>query len=88
MAMDTFADRIITAPVGEFCRISGIGRTRVYELIAAGDLDSITVGKRRLIVLDSYRRLIERQRGARAERPAASPPPHKRAAARGGIGPR
>jgi hypothetical protein len=88
MAMDTFADRIITAPVGEFCRISGIGRTRVYELIAAGDLDSITVGKRRLIVLDSYRRLIERQRGTPAERPAASRPPQKRAAARGGIGPR
>lgn len=86
--MDNFANRIITAPVGEFCRISGIGRTRVYELIAAGDLDSITVGKRRLIVLDSYRRLIERQRGTPTERPAASPPPQKRAAARGGISPR
>ena len=86
--MDTLADRIITAPVSEFCRISGIGRTRVYELIAAGELDSITVGKRRLIVLDSYRRLIERQRGTPAERPAASPPPRKGAAARGGISPR
>jgi hypothetical protein len=77
MAMDTLANRIITAPVGEFCRISGIGRTRVYELIATGDLDSIAVGKRRLIVLDSYRRFIERHRGTPAERPAASPPPNK-----------
>jgi hypothetical protein len=83
MAMDTLADRIITAPVGEFCRISGIGRTRVYELIAAGALDSIAVGKRRLIVLDSYRRFIERQRGTPAERPAASPPSNKRRRPRG-----
>jgi hypothetical protein len=61
--MDTPSDRIITAPVGEFCRISGIGRSRVYELIGDGSLESFTLGKRRLIVIDSYRRLIERQRG-------------------------
>lgn len=72
--MDTFADRIITAPVGEFCRISGLGRTRVYELIANGELDSISIGKRRLIVLDSYRRLIDRQRGTPAEKPATAVP--------------
>jgi hypothetical protein len=86
--MDNFADRIITAPVGEFCRISGIGRTRVYELIGVGALDSITVGKRRLIVLDSYRRLIERQRGTPAESSAASVPPQRRSPARGGTSPR
>jgi excisionase family DNA binding protein len=84
MAMDTLADRIITATIGEFCRISGIGRTRIYELIASGELDSISIGKRRLIVLDSYRRLIERQRGTPAERPAAAPPQH-RGAGRGDI---
>jgi hypothetical protein len=61
--MDTPSDRIITTPIGEFCRISGIGRSRVYELIGDGSLESFTLGKRRLIVIDSYRRLIERQRG-------------------------
>lgn len=55
----------ITAPVGEFCRLAGIGRSLVYEMIGDGRLDSITIGKRRLIVLDSYRRLIERQRTIR-----------------------
>ena len=60
--MDT-PDRI-TVPVGEFCRLAGIGRSLVYEMIGDGRLDSITIGKRRLIVLDSYRRLIERQRVA------------------------
>ena len=59
--MDTISDRIITTPVGEFCRLSGLGRTKVYELLGDGTLTSITIGKRRLIVLDSYRSLIERQ---------------------------
>lgn len=54
----------ITAPVNEFCRLSGIGRSLVYEMISDGRLASITIGKRRLIVLDSYRELIERHRAA------------------------
>lgn len=61
--MDSIADRVITAPVAEFCILSGLGRTKTYELLGSGQLDSITIGKRRLIIIDSYRRLIERQRG-------------------------
>ena len=76
------ADRIITAPVGEFCRISGLGRTRVYELIAEGDLESVLIGKRRLILLDSYRRLIDRQRDASKEATAAVRAPHPKGKAR------
>jgi DNA repair protein RadC len=55
-------DRIITAPIGSFCLLSGLGRTRVYELISAGELASITIGKRRLVIIESYRQLIERRR--------------------------
>jgi excisionase family DNA binding protein len=55
------ADRIITATIGEFCNLSGIGRSLVYELIGDGRLESILIGKRRLIVLDSYRNLVARQ---------------------------
>jgi hypothetical protein len=73
--MDTILDRIITAPISEFCRLSGIGRTRVYELIGDGSLDSITIGKRRLIVLDSYRRLIEQQRASAVLRTSPRPWP-------------
>ncbi|HTW51431.1 MAG TPA: hypothetical protein VME45_06005 [Stellaceae bacterium] len=62
---------IITAPIGEFCRISGFGRSRVYELIDAGDLESVLIGKRRLIIIDSYRQLIERRKveGQKLPRP-------------------
>jgi hypothetical protein len=78
--MDTSTDRI-TAPVGEFCRLAGLGRSLVYEMIGDGRLDSITIGKRRLIVLASYLRLIERcrqtataaTRQPTARRPANAP---------------
>jgi excisionase family DNA binding protein len=63
---------IITTTVAEFCRLSGLGRTKVYQLVGDGSLDSFNVGKRRLIVLDSYRRLIERRVAASAA-PALSP---------------
>jgi hypothetical protein len=54
-------DGRITAPPREFMRISGLGETTTYEMINDGRLESIKVGKRRLIVLDSYYRLIKRQ---------------------------
>jgi hypothetical protein len=76
--MDAASNPIITASVGEFCRIAGIGRTLAYELIGDGSLDSIRIGKRRLIVLDSYRRLIERQRAGQDR--TGSPAAHKHAA--------
>jgi hypothetical protein len=60
--MDTTpADRVITAPIGEFCLISGLGRTKTYELLDSGELKSIKVGKRRLVVLDSYREMVQRK---------------------------
>jgi hypothetical protein len=77
----TNPDPIITAPIDAFCRLSGLGRTKVYELIGDGTLTSITIGKRRLVVLDSFRRLIERQRAAPAQ-VAAAPPPGKKGTAR------
>lgn len=54
----------ITATIRRFTELSGIGRSRVYELLSDGTLESIYVGARRLVVMDSYHRLIERQRQA------------------------
>ena len=56
----------ITTTISNFCRLTGCGRSKTYELLAEGTLDSIKIGKRRLIVLDSYHKLIERQRAAGA----------------------
>ena len=62
---------IITATIKRFTELSGIGRSRVYELLADGSLESIHVGSRRLIVLDRYRRLIERDRAKGREQAAS-----------------
>src|SRR5580700_11373072 len=59
--MNAILDTLITTTVAEFCRISGMGHSKLYELLAAGTLASIKIGKRRLIVVDSYRKLIDEQ---------------------------
>jgi len=50
---------IITVTIPEFCRVSGNGRSKTYELLAKGKLKSVKIGKRRLIVLSSYRQLVD-----------------------------
>jgi excisionase family DNA binding protein len=65
MRLDAIAaNRAITATVREFCALTGLGITTTYSLLNLGQIDSIKIGKRRLIVLDSYHKLIERQRDA------------------------
>ena len=54
-------DRHITMPVPQFLHAAGFGRTKLYDLLASGELESVVIGRRRLIMLDSYRKLIERQ---------------------------
>jgi excisionase family DNA binding protein len=73
---------IITATIPEFCRISGIGRSKTYELIASGVIESIRCGNRRLVVVDSWRKLVDaapRDLGPQPMPPTA--PPRRPAAA-------
>jgi excisionase family DNA binding protein len=46
----------------EASEVSGIGRTTLYREIAAGRLESVLVGRRRLIPAVSLRNYIERLR--------------------------
>jgi len=68
--MNNSSHDLITATIPEFCRVSGLGRSMTYEMLADGRIKSIRVGKRRLIVLDSYRRMIEEALGDQRQ-PAA-----------------
>lgn len=43
-------------------RMTGIGRSKLYELIAAGDLDTIKIGRCTLVPMDSLRALLGRER--------------------------
>jgi excisionase family DNA binding protein len=54
----------ITAPVDKFCALSGLGKNTVYQMIGDGRLASIKIGRRRLVVVDSYRRLIQEEQAA------------------------
>ncbi len=52
------AEPIITARVKEFCRMSGIGRRKVFELIKSGELKSIKFGRLTLIDVGAYKELL------------------------------
>jgi excisionase family DNA binding protein len=65
---------LITASIQEFIRISGLGNTTIYRLLNEGELESVSVGRRRLILIDSYRRYLERSRGTPGQKPLARPP--------------
>lgn len=47
----------------------GIGRTKLYELIAEGEVDIIKIGKATLVTVRSLEALIERHCAARTSEP-------------------
>lgn len=44
--------------INEACRISSLGRTRMYQLIRVGDLKATKVGKRTLVSAASLKELL------------------------------
>jgi excisionase family DNA binding protein len=48
----------ITVTVAEGCKQSGLGRTLLYELIQKNCIETIKIGRRRLIVYASLRRFL------------------------------
>jgi excisionase family DNA binding protein len=56
--MVPFAQKI-TCTINEACEVTGLGRTKLYELIGDGHLATTTVGRRRLVVVRSLLSLLE-----------------------------
>jgi excisionase family DNA binding protein len=50
------------ATIRESCRLTGLSRTTIYNLIAAGRLAPIKVGKRTLISVEELRKLVSPER--------------------------
>jgi len=48
----------VTLTIADACKAIGCGRTLIYEMIADKRLDSITLGRRRLVTTASIRRLV------------------------------
>jgi excisionase family DNA binding protein len=61
-----FADRI-TCNILEACEVTGLGRSKVYELISRGEIETRTVGRRRLVVVRSLLALFGSRRAEPAE---------------------
>ena len=53
-----FAQRL-SCTIAEACEATGLGRSKLYELIGAGCLATTTVGRRRLVLVHSLRKLLE-----------------------------
>jgi excisionase family DNA binding protein len=51
----------------------GVGRTTVFELMAAGELESVKIGRARRIPADALRAYVERLRAAQS-RPTPTRP--------------
>ena len=53
-----FAQRL-TCTIDDACEVTGLGRTKLYELIGAGHLATTTVGRRRLVAVQSLLSLLK-----------------------------
>jgi excisionase family DNA binding protein len=49
----------LTVRIPRAIEMTGIGRSKIYELIQSGDLDVVKVGRCTLIPLASLKRLVE-----------------------------
>jgi hypothetical protein len=59
----------ITVTVAEAKRLSGLGHTKLWELIGSGVLETVRVGRRRLVIYASLCRLLAPDGQVRAEAP-------------------
>ena len=51
-------DQTLAYRIGDACRVSGIGRTRLYALIAEGKIEARACGRRTLIPAESLKRYL------------------------------
>ena len=59
MAIEQNQIKPVTVTVDRAMELVGIGRTKLYELINEGRIQTITLGKRRLVVYSSLEELTD-----------------------------
>ena len=55
---DAVFNRPLTVRIREACRLTGIGRSKFYELIAAGEIEIVKVGTITLLPVASLTRFV------------------------------
>jgi excisionase family DNA binding protein len=58
---DALFSRPLTVRIREACRLTGIGRSKFYELIAAGEIEIVKVGTITLVPLSSLTSFLRRK---------------------------
>lgn len=48
---------ILLCPISDAARALGIGRSKIYGLISSGHLDTVHIGRRRLVRVESLKAL-------------------------------
>ena len=61
-----FAQRL-TCTINEACEATGLGRTKLYELIGTGQIATTAVGRRRLVLVSSLQALLDVNPSAAAD---------------------
>lgn len=56
--------RQLTVRVREACRMTGIGRTKFYELIQEGEIEVIKVGTMTLVLMASLEAFLDARRAS------------------------
>ena len=51
----------ICVRINDAANMIGVGRTKLYELIAAGELETVKIGKATRVTTASLRELVKRQ---------------------------
>lgn len=64
----------ICVKVPEAVRLTGLSRSRLYELMASGDVEYAKVGSSTLIIVESLRRFVRSRRAAPASHHPANQP--------------
>jgi excisionase family DNA binding protein len=64
---DTVELAPIAVRIADATRLTGIGKTKLFELIAAGKLETANIGRRRLILYSSLQNLLHENRKDRSE---------------------
>lgn len=57
------SQQVLTVSIAEFCRLTGLGRTSVFALVRSRAVDSVLIGRRRLILMASVEALLTSGRG-------------------------
>ena len=51
----------VSCTIAEACGATGLGRTKLYELIGEGKIDTCKMGKRTLVLVPSLRKAITQE---------------------------